>query len=170
MKLITGYDSQGNAIFKDQIVQATELGRLQRQQLSPTREQQRISFEIQQRDINFQRALAQIEVPGRTPGEQQAYVDAALRHAQEAQDQLNRSKTIFQQGVQIENISLGREAEDFLTKTLPSMFQGHYVDIEVRGANAAMTAAQDAQTAWQGFATTFVTGQILTVDGGTLLA
>jgi len=153
--LINDYDSQGNAIFEDRLVQATELGRLQRDQLNATREQQRISFQIEQRDINFQRALAQIEVPGRTPGEQQAYVDAAERHARERQEAHDRAVDIFERGITIENIQLGRQANDFLNKDLPAMFQGHYVNIEVTGGEAAVTAAQDAQNGWLGFADSF---------------
>jgi hypothetical protein len=156
VSVIVDLDEQGNAITEQRVINATRLGQLQNQQLKLSREGQRIQFDIAQRQINFNSALAQIEVPGATPAEMAARVANAKLLAREEQERLNRERQMFNIGVEIEDIGISRAAEDFLNITLPEMFQGRAVQLEISGLQAATEEAQKAQGAISAFVDSFV--------------
>lgn len=124
-----------------QLVDVTEMGRLQREQLQIGRAQTELELKRSQRQINFGLAQAQINVPGATPAEMASFLADAQLQAAEDQKALDLSKRGFKVGTRIEDISISREAQDFIDITLPQMLEGHEIQIESSKLNDAVTYA-----------------------------
>ena len=155
VRMVVGFDAQRQPIYDTLVVRATELGRLQRQQLNLSREGQRIEFAQAQRQINFGLALAQIEVPGATPAEMASRVANAKILSEEAQQRLDRERNMFELSTQIQDIGISRDAQDTI-KSLQELSQGQAVTIETQNIERAIGELQTAQGAIDAYVQSFV--------------
>jgi len=106
------------------------LGVLERQNLQLSRQGQLLSFELSQRQINFQTALAGFQAPGVTPEERQARIAEAKIEAEFAQKQLDIQKQQFRNQVKIVDISNLRQGTD-LVRQIALLVQGRKLTIDV---------------------------------------
>lgn len=120
------------------------LGILERQNLALSRQGQLLSFELNQRQINFQTAVAGFEAPGVTPAERQARIKEAQIEADFAQRQLNIQKAIFGNQVQIVDISNLRQGVD-LAGQIGLLVQGRKVTFDTETAQQQLAALNTTQ-------------------------
>lgn len=114
-------------------VEESKLGVLQRQNLELSRQGQQLQFELSQRQINFQTAVAGFQAPGVTPEERQANIAAAKIEADFAQRQLNIQREMFGNQVQIVDIGNLRQGRD-LVNQIGLLMQGRQLTIDTAAA------------------------------------
>jgi hypothetical protein len=124
-----------------QVIAATELGRLQRAQISDSRELANIQLARSQRELNLQIALSRLRSPGETPEERAVRRREAELLAREQQQELDINRRTTQRGFRIEDIGFGRQLEDAV-KQLGLLQQARAVAIEVRGIQRVQEATQ----------------------------
>ncbi len=117
------------------------LGQLEKENLALSRQGQLLQFNLQQRQINFQVALAGFQAPGVTPEERQARVKEAQIEASYAQKQLDIQRQMFGNQVQIVDISNLRQGVD-LAKQIGLLLQGRRVTIDVAVKQQELIRAQ----------------------------
>ena len=120
------------------------LGVLEKQNLALSRQGQQLQFNLSQRQINFQTALAGFQAPGVTPEERQANVKEAQLEAGYAQKQLDIQKQMFGNQVQIVDIQNLRQGVD-LSKQIGLLTRGRQVTIDVKVKTAELERAQALQ-------------------------
>jgi hypothetical protein len=120
------------------------LGQLEKENLALSRQAQLLQFAMSQRQINFQTALAGIQAPGVTPEERQARVKEAQIEASFAQKQLDISKQIFGNQVQIVDIQNLRQGAD-LAAQIGLLLQGRKVTIDTAQAEERLLRLQAVQ-------------------------
>ena len=120
------------------------LGVLEKQNLQLSRQGQQLQFNLSQRQINFQTALAGFQAPGVTPEERQANVKEAQLEAGYAQKQLDIQKQMFGNQVQIVDIQNLRQGVD-LSKQIGLLTRGRQVTIDVKVKTAELERAQALQ-------------------------
>jgi len=129
------YLDDGTAAWRDQNVEATKYGRMQRAQMMDQRELAKISIARNQREINMQLALARLRSPGETAAERavrRREAEALAKEQQQVQDINKRSTT---RGFRIQDIELSRNAKDVL-KQLELMTGQHALQIDLQGSQA----------------------------------
>lgn len=126
------------------------LGGLEGQNIALQRELQLLGFALQQRQINYQVALAGFVAPGSTPGERAARIEEAKIEASYAQRQLDLQKQIAANQFKTVHIQVGREVTDLLNQ-LSLLQEGRRVtiDIAVRGRAIEILSKQQALLAQQ---------------------
>ncbi len=88
------------------------LGAIERQNFQLQRQSQTLSLELSQRQINFQRAIANFQAPGLTSEEREARKQAAKIEADFAQKQLDIQKKLFALAGKGFNVSARRSVTD----------------------------------------------------------
>jgi hypothetical protein len=136
----------------DQVVAATELGRLQRAQISDSRELANIQLARSQRELNLQGALSRLRSPGETPEERAVRRREAELLIREQQRELDITKRTTQRGFRIEDIGFGRQLTDAV-KQLGLLQQARAVAIEVRGIQQIIAAKEQLLQVKQAFLT-----------------
>ncbi len=132
------------------------LGSLEKQNLALSRQGQLLQFNLQQRQINFQTALAGFQTPGVTPEERQARVKEAQIEASFAQKQLDISKQIFGNQVQIVDISNLRQGAD-LAAQIGLLLQGRALTINTAQAEEKLIRLQQLQAKQVAQVSTYLT-------------
>ena len=117
------------------------LGQLEKENLALSRQGQLLQFNLSQRQINFQTALAGFQTPGVTPEERQARVREAQVEASFAQKQLDISKQIFGNQVQIVDIQNLRQGAD-LAKQITLLISGRQAAIKIAVDQQELILAQ----------------------------
>jgi len=128
------------------------LGQLEKENLALSRQGQLLQFGLQQRQINFQVALAGFQAPGVTPEERQANVKEAEIEASYAQKQLDIQRQMFGNQVQIVDIQNLRQGAD-LARQIGLLLQGRKVTIDTAAAEERLirlNALQQKQVAEAG--------------------
>ncbi len=125
-------------------VEASHLGILQRENLELGRRAQLLQFELSQRQINFQRAVAGFSAPGVTPEERQANIKAAQIETDYAQRQLNIQREMFGNQVEIVDITNLRQGVD-LVRQISLLQQGRQVTIDTAAAEQQLVRLQQLQ-------------------------
>lgn len=120
------------------------LGTLERQNLALSRQGQLLQFNLSQRQINFQTALAGFQAPGVTPEERQARIKEAQIEASFAQKQLDIQQKMFGNQVQIVDISNLRQGAD-LAKQIGLLLQGRQVTIDTAVSEQRLLRLQSLQ-------------------------
>jgi hypothetical protein len=120
------------------------LGQLERENLALSRQSQLLQFNLSQRQINFQQALAGFQTPGVTPEEREARVKEAKIEAEFAQKQLDIAKQIFGNQVQIVDIQNLRQGAD-LAAQIALLLQGRKVTIDTAQAEERLLRLQAVQ-------------------------
>jgi len=118
-----------------QVIQATELGQLQRQQIMDNREISRIQLARTQREINLRLALSRLQAPGETPEERAVRRREAELIAREDQRIFNLQERQTQRGFRIEDIGIERNAEEAIF-ALQQLQEQRQLTIDVRGISA----------------------------------
>jgi hypothetical protein len=134
----------------------SELGVLERQNLLLGRQGQLLQFNLSQRQINFQRAVAGFTVPGLTPAEQNARVQEAKIETSFAQKQLDIQTKMFHNQVKIVDIGNLRQGAD-LVKQIGLLQQGRKVTIDTSLAQEKLTRLQKKQDILTAEAGTYIT-------------
>jgi hypothetical protein len=122
----------------------SELGVLERENLALSRQGQLLQFNLSQRQINFQQALAGFQAPGVTPEERQARIHEAQIEADFAQKQLDIQKQLFGNQVQIVDISNLRQGVD-LANQIALLTQGRKVTLDTQAAEQRLLRLQQLQ-------------------------
>lgn len=120
------------------------LGVLEKQNLALSRQAQLLQFSMQQRQINFQVALAGFQAPGVTPEERQARVKEAEIEAGFAQKQLNIQREMFGNQVEIVDIQNLRQGAD-LAAQIGLLLQGRQLTINTAAAEEKLLRLQAIQ-------------------------
>lgn len=134
-----GLEGKKTALVNGQVVAATRLGELQRQQVMVSRQSEQLSLAMNQRQLNFAIALSRINTPGSTPIERATRAreqDLLNRDQQRQQDYAEKG---FSLGKQIQNIEFSRSTQDQI-KELGLIMQGHTVDIQIRNTQPIIDA------------------------------
>jgi hypothetical protein len=121
------------------------LGTLERQNLALSRQGQLLQFNLSQRQINFQTALAGFQAPGVTPEERQARIEEAKIEASFAQKQLDIQRQMFGNQVQIVDISNLRQGAD-LARQIGLLLQGREVTIDTAQAQEKLALLATQQS------------------------
>lgn len=122
----------------------SQLGQLERSNLLLGRQAQMFQFELSQRQINYQTAVAGFSAPGVTPEERQANVKAAQIEAEYAQKQLDIQKQMFGNQVQIVDIQNLRQGVD-LVNQIGLLQQGRQVQIDTTAAEQKLIRLNQLQ-------------------------
>lgn len=117
------------------------LGVLEKQNLALSRQGQQLQFNLSQRQINFQQALAGFQAPGVTPEERQARIQEAKIEAGFAQKQLDIQRQMFGNQVQIVDIQNLREGAD-LAKQIGLLISGRRAAIRIAVDQQELILAQ----------------------------
>jgi hypothetical protein len=117
------------------------LGVLEKQNLALSRQGQQLGFNLSQRQINFQTAVAGFQTPGVTPEERQANIAEAKIEAGFAQKQLDIQKQMFGNQVQIVDISNLRQGAD-LAKQIGLIIGDRQVTINIAVRQQELILAQ----------------------------
>ncbi len=141
------------------------LGTLERQNLLLGRQGQQLQFNLSQRQINFQTALAGFQAPGVTPEERQARIAEAKTEAGYSQKQLDIQRQMFGNQVKIVDIGNLRQGAD-LAKQISLLVQGRQVTLDTKVAEARLLRLQQLQQVAVQKAGTYLTA----VDNATALA
>lgn len=121
------------------------LGGLERQNLALSRQGQLLQFNLSQRQINFQTAVAGFAAPGVTPEERQANIKEAQVEASYAQKQLDIQKQMFGNQVQIVDIGNLRQGA-YLAKQIGLLVQDRKVTIDTAAAEQQLMRLQQLQS------------------------
>lgn len=147
-RVVTGYTDEmvGNThklvpVYGEVTAKVEELGRLQRAQMMNSREQERLSLRMSQRQINFNLALAKIQVPGATPAEMAAQVAFAKQRANEEQAMHDLNKEGFDLGVSIQDIEINRAVTDQIAQ-LKQEFEGFHLNVETADVERTLPILQ----------------------------
>jgi Acetyltransferase (GNAT) family len=141
-KAVTGFQKDGKAVMDEQVVAATQLGKLNRDQWELGRQSQQLSMMMSQRQLNFQLALSRISTPGSTPEERATRAREAAAEAAVQQQQLDIQKKMFGNEKQIFTITVSREVQDAIA-SLQEMEAGQAITIEIKGIEALKTVDQE---------------------------
>lgn len=125
-------------------VEATRLGLLQRENLELSRQGQMLQFNLSQRQINFQQAVAGFQAPGITPEERQANIRQAQIEADFAQKQLDIQREMFGNQVEIVDISNLRQGVDLL-RQIELLQQGRQLTINTAAAEQQLLRLNQLQ-------------------------
>lgn len=120
------------------------LGQLERENLALSRQGQLLQFNLSQRQINFQQAVAGFTVPGLTPAEQNARVEEAKIETSYAQKQLDIQKQMFGNQVKIVDISNLRQGAD-LARQIQLLLRGRQVSLDTAAAEQKLARLQARQ-------------------------
>jgi hypothetical protein len=132
------------------------LGYYERQNILLGRQSQELSFQLSQRQINLQLAIAGFMAPGETPEERAARMQEAQLEAQYAQKQLDIQKQMFGNEVNIVDIGNLRQAVD-LGQQLYLLTTGRQITIDTAKVEAAMKYLDAAQQPYLNKAQTWLT-------------
>lgn len=113
------------------------LGGLEGQNIALQRQLQLLSFELQQRQINFRLATAGFVAPGTTPEERAARIEEAKKEAEFAQKQLDIQKQLANNQFKGIQISASRDVTDLIAQ-INLLEQGKQVTINVNAASRAL--------------------------------
>ena len=117
------------------------LGVLEKQNLALSRQGQQLQFNLSQRQINFQQAVAGFQTPGVTPEERTANIAQAKLEAGYAQKQLDIQKQMFGNQVKIVDISNMRQGYD-LAKQISLLVSRRAMTIEISVKQQELILAQ----------------------------
>jgi hypothetical protein len=134
----------GGLIGKNLGAGESELGILEHQNLLLSRQGQQLQFNLSQRQINFQQALAGFQAPGITPEERQARIAEAKIEAEYAQKQLNIQKQQFSNQVKIVDIGNLRQGAD-LVRQIALLTRGRQVTIDTAAREQQLLRLQQLQ-------------------------
>jgi len=141
---LLGLANRQAATVHGELVDVTQLGKLQREQLLNSRAMQELELQHSQRQINFNKAIAEISVAGETPAEMAARLRDSRLESQYAQDQLDLQKKGYQLGVKIEDISISRQAQDALDQ-LGLFKKGYEIQVQTQQLEEANTFLSEQQ-------------------------
>jgi hypothetical protein len=120
------------------------LGGLEGQNIALGRQSQLLGFELQQRQINFQVAMAGFAAPGTTPEERAARIAQAKIEADYAQKQLDIQKQMASNQYKVTGIGAGRAVTD-LTYQLDLLTKSRAITIDTTAEQKAIQALQNNQ-------------------------
>lgn len=115
------------------------VGYLQKQEFLLNRQSQQLSFQMTQRQINFQTALAGFQAPGITGQERAARMAEAKLEAEYAQKQLNIQKELFNLGGDQFMAQAARQVTD-LQKQIGLMVRGRELALDTSKATKDIDA------------------------------
>ena len=143
VRALVGFTEKGTARYQDQVVVATKLGQLQKEQLLSSREADRIQLAMSQRQLNFSRAVSRLSTPGATATERASRARDADYEAKQQQRLLDINKKQFGTGIQIQKIEFSRASLDAVA-ALKSTMAGHAIEVDVKGLNQVVDLKQQA--------------------------
>ena len=134
-----GLEGKKTALVGDQVVKATRLGELQRQQVMVSRQSEQLSLQMNQRELNFAIALSRINTPGSTPIERATRAREQELLNRDRQRQQDYAEQGFGLGKAIQNIEFSRSTIDQI-KSLGLMLQGRDLEIQIRNTQPLIEA------------------------------
>lgn len=138
---LIGLQGKQSVTVSGMSIQATKLGRLQREQLNLERESSQVALARNRRELEFQIALSRINTPGATPEERATRAREADLLAQEQSKQLNRDERLRKIGIQIQDIGITRDAQDAIWE-LGHAVKEHNIEFQVKGLSSIIDAKQ----------------------------